>query len=293
MAGLGEEIQTALDDPGKLTGRDREAAKKLQKKASKAASEDAQQLREKSEAASCKAAVAAIVAEAKKQAYAWAVLVDVEGKPPKLCEFPAIVLDTNSGCEVGRFHRWVRSEASGRGVTRNASSNAVTFPAAFAEFQRKLIELGVKEDQAILVCCGDFDANALYQMHTLYDLTVPDFLGRWVNLKDAVLRIEHDRLPSVNMGELAVKLDGLNRLADYLQVPGIHESVGMELHHLGMYDTTKLAMILVHLILRQGYVVRETATRNMRTGKWKASKGPTIKERSFQIGPAKFRTDTF
>lgn len=278
MASLGQEIQTALDDPGKLTGQDREAAKKLQKKASKAASGDAQQLREKSEAASHKAAVAAIVAEVKKQAYAWAIVVDLEGKPPNICEFPAIVLDTSSGCEVGRFHRWVRSEASARRVTRNASSNAVTFPTAFSEFQRKLSELGVKEDQAIIVCCGDFDANSLYKMHTLYDLTVPEFLCRWVNLKDAVLRIEHDRLPSVEVGELAVKLDGMNRLADYLQIPGIHESVGMELHHLGMYDTTKISMILVHLILHQGYVVRETATRNIMTGKWKALKGPTIRE---------------
>eukprot|EP00927_Polykrikos_kofoidii_P085158 TRINITY_DN9181_c1_g1_i1.p1 TRINITY_DN9181_c1_g1~~TRINITY_DN9181_c1_g1_i1.p1 ORF type:complete len:463 (-),score=66.50 TRINITY_DN9181_c1_g1_i1:20-1408(-) len=285
MASLGQEIQTALDDVGKLTGRDREAAKKLQKKASKAALGDGQQLREKSEQASRTAAeasrtaaLAAIDAEAKKQTYAWAVVVDLEGKPPNICEFPAIVLDTSSGREVGRFHRWVRSEATERGVTRNKSSNAVTFPTAFSEFRKKLSELGVNEDQAILVSCGDFDANSLYAMHTHYDLTVPEFLGRWVNLKDAVLKFEYDRLPSVEVGELAMKIDGMNRLADYLQIPGIHESVGLELHHLGMYDTTKIAMILVHLILCQGYVVRETATRNIMTGKWKALKGPTVRE---------------
>lgn len=164
MASLGQEIQTALDDPGKLSGQDREAGQKLQKKASKAASGGAQQLREKSESTSGKAAVAAIAAEAKSELNTWAVVVDLDGTCAGLgtCEFPAIVLDTRSGCEVGRFYRWVRAETSAKGITSNPGSKTVTFPNAFIQIQR----MRLKEDQGILLCCGDFDASALYKIHT-------------------------------------------------------------------------------------------------------------------------------
>merc|ERR1719221_2089344 len=111
-------------------------------------------------------------------------------------------------------------------------------------------------------------------------MAVPAFLSRWVNLKDAVLKHECERIPSADAKELADKLDGMNMLADYLQVPNVHEAVGIEHHHLGMYDTTKIAMILNHLVVSQGFVVRETATRDLATGKWQPQEGPRIRELS-------------
>lgn len=232
ISALAEEVHVVLEETGELTGRDREAAKKLHRKL-------------------CKAAL-----EAKKQKYAWAVVVDLEGKPPNIIEFPAIVIDTTTGCERGRFHRWVRADQGDN--QNNLQSNAVPFPAAFADFQGFLDALNVDEEEAILVCCGDFDARALRRMLDHHRMPRPAFLQRWVNLKDAVFNREHARLKPADPTELATSLDGMNKLADYLEVPGIHEGVGMELHHLGMHDTTKIAMTLVFLIVQQGLVLRAT-----------------------------------
>eukprot|EP00929_Paragymnodinium_shiwhaense_P001490 TRINITY_DN101713_c0_g1_i1.p1 TRINITY_DN101713_c0_g1~~TRINITY_DN101713_c0_g1_i1.p1 ORF type:complete len:388 (-),score=57.29 TRINITY_DN101713_c0_g1_i1:122-1285(-) len=284
MLTLSEQIQSALDEPGKLTGRDREAAKKIQRKASRAASAEAADLKAASADASRKAADRALAAELKTQPYLWAVVVDLEGKPPNICEFPAIVLDTSTGCEVGRFHRWVRSGSSDKlwGDARNSMSNAVGFPEAFSAFEYFLRELGVEEGTAILVCCGDFDANALFKMHLHHGLPAPALLSRWVNLKEAVFKIELARfggdLDERRMRELATNLDGMNRLAGYLAIPGIETAVEMHYHHLGMYDTTKIAMILVHLILQKGLVVRETAIRDIVSGKMQRMEGPRLKD---------------
>merc|ERR1711933_221079 len=84
--------------------------------------------------------------------------------------------------------------------------------------------------------------------------------------------------PSADKYDLTSKLDGMNRLSNYLKVDQIHDFVDMSLYHLGMYDTAKIAVILAHLIWNREYVVRETSTRNLRTGKTKSSDGPRIRD---------------
>merc|ERR1712079_744731 len=70
----------------------------------------------------------------------------------------------------------------------------------------------------------------------------------------------------------------MNRLAAHLQVPGINEAVGIKFHHLGMHDTSKIAMILQHLVQHRGLVVSETAWRDAIDKAIVFSPGPRIRQ---------------
>jgi len=203
------------------------------------------------------------------QHYRWAVVVDVEGgtsRQKEIIEFPAIIIDIANCCEKGRFHRWIRPEellkqSQQQGWLVNRSSNAVSFPSAMQAFFRFLEDVNVDHSEAVLVCCGDFDANALHHNYKIHHIKTHPFFTRWMNLKDAVLNSEHARDSSLDLRALVSQIDGMNRLARYMDMHDIFDAENIKFHHIGMHDTTKIARILLQCILRKGQVVGETAQR--------------------------------
>ena len=103
--------------------------------------------------------------------------------------------------------------------------------------------------------CGDFDANILREQCKKYGTPEPRLFSRWLNIKDMALQEEAHRHNDVDVVELAESLDGMNRISRHFGIPGID---GIQLHHFGMYDTSKIAMIFLYLVRTHGYRLKPT-----------------------------------
>lgn len=204
---------------------------------------------------------------AKGGSFRYAAVIDVEGKDGVI-EFPAIVLDLWRGTEVFRFHRWVRpvglQERIDAGLCgSNPRSPAVSLGDVVSAFMRELCEEhGIRQEDVLPVHCGDFDANALKRE---LKEGLPWLFTRWCNLKDLCFDFEMKKryggkLPDFSQHghapvKLAFKLGGMNRMAGFFHTPPVPGD-DPELHHLGMYDTTKIAFTLLWVLFRAEKTVK-------------------------------------
>lgn len=192
----------------------------------------------------------------KRDGLRWAIIVDVEGKSD-IIELPAIVLDLEAGCEVLRFHRWVFVRKPMKHT--NPKSNAVPLQKALQEFVEALRSIPTfDESRALMVHCGDFDAKMLMkawekcaQYSNFCDalsFDLPDLFQKWCNVKDLVFNaVVRTTSNEEEQEALAEKMDGMNRLASFLQVPR-PENSNLTLHHLGMYDTDSREALLLIIV---------------------------------------------
>ena len=185
--------------------------------------------------------------------------MDVEGKSD-IIELPAIVLDLEAGCEVWRFHRWVSVRKPMKHT--NPKSNAVPLEKALQDFFEGLRSIpAFDESRALMVHCGDFDAKMLMKaweecaQHSNFcdamSFHLPDLFQKWCNVKDLVFNavVGATSMSEEEQEALAEKMDGMNRLASFLQVPR-PENSDLTLHHLGMYDTDSRKAFSIDVIMQ-------------------------------------------
>lgn len=191
------------------------------------------------------------------------VVLDLEGKPDTggITELPALLLDTATQQEIGRFQKWVRIAGE------SSAPIATDFWTVLDQFCKWLKGHGLDvtepgEDFAI-VTCGDWDLRkALPGQCRLLggsDQDLPAAFHAWINMK--VIFNQHHGTNITGMKGALARM----RLLDAQGLPK-HGC-----HHLGMHDVENIARVMVHL-LQEGAEVDTTAPRSgARPGRWKGA----------------------
>jgi len=211
--------------------------------------------------------------------------------PAPVLEFPAIAICPITGCEIGRFHRYVGSAKDTAIAAASDSIDAATFttfPETLADFLDWLpVLLGVDvdsldNDDFLFVTAGDGDVETAFPMQCLspdLDSSEPVdealqnfFCNRWSNL--------HDVYTAHCLGVSVPPLD----LAGMVQ----HLSLPLEFgkHRLCMDDATDVARVL-HTLMNRDVPIGATALREKVGGPTRfVCRAPPLAEPIFLAPPA-------
>lgn len=171
------------------------------------------------------------------------LVLDLEGKD-EIIEFPVIVLDAISGCEVARFQRYVRPVHLFDGCEINSESPAISFTAVLQEFDKWLSEtigrgLDSLGDDAAFLTCGDWDCRHIHQQCKISGIPVPSAFKQWVNIKRTYEE------------EYGGRYSGMRSMLAKLKLLDAQGHVVHGFHHLGMHDVENIGRCVLNL-LREG-----------------------------------------
>lgn len=120
------------------------------------------------------------------------LVFDLEGKY-EIIEFPVLLFDAVSGCEIGRFQKFVRPKDLFEGCPIS-DTPAVPFPAALEEFDswlQQMVGKGLQKmgkdnsgtPEMVFVTCGDWDCKHVRTQCQIWKTPVPTAFSRWINIK--------------------------------------------------------------------------------------------------------------
>jgi len=126
-----------------------------------------------------------------RQPHEFIVVIDLEHVKGEIIEFPSLILDCATGCEVARFHRWVRPTAWDENPAKgpeNAESNAIPFTSALADFEDYLRNSKVFNRDFICLACGNWDIGTqIAKDCARNEISIPPYFNQWVNWKDLAM----------------------------------------------------------------------------------------------------------
>ncbi|KAK7571894.1 hypothetical protein V9T40_014366 [Parthenolecanium corni] len=116
--------------------------------------------------------------------------------PQEIIEFPCLVLNSTSYNIEAKFHKYVKPKFNPispfctelTGIAPGTVENESEFPEVFEQFTKWLemqLQTGTPEEM-IFVTCGNWDLKSMLPRQcALYNLTIPEAMRRWINLKVA------------------------------------------------------------------------------------------------------------
>jgi len=195
-----------------------------------------------------------------KQPYRFIVIIDLEHVKGEIIEFPSLILDTATGCEIARFHRWVRPLAWDEKVEgkNNPASNAIPFSEALVDFEAYLRSSDILEDEFICLACGNWDIGTqVVKDCTRHEIEIPSYFNRWVNWKELALFFY----------DISKDLAHLEEMLNYLKLPMNKVSkkkISSNLQRTRMkrfHDVVSIARV-VRKMMQDGAVMEWTGKRN-------------------------------
>jgi len=174
------------------------------------------------------------------------LVLDLEGKD-EITEFPVIVLDMQTRCELGRFQRYARPVRLFDGLPIEPDSPAIPFGEILAEFdgflqgilRRTLANLG---GDAALLTCGDWDCRHVRTQCGISGVPLPAAFERWVNVKRSY------------EAAYGGTFRGMRSMLARLRLLDRDGNVTHGFHHLGMHDVENICRCALAL-LNDGHAI--------------------------------------
>lgn len=118
--------------------------------------------------------------------------------PQEVIEMPVVVIDSSSGEEVSRFHRYVKPVHHPQltdfctkltGIIQETVDEADEFGVVWKEFATWMADNDYNESNTIFVICGDWDIKTMLPSQArLCNIRVPKYFKKWVNIKRLVMQ---------------------------------------------------------------------------------------------------------
>lgn len=177
---------------------------------------------------------------------------NVKIKPQEVIEFPCLWLSSKNFEVISTFHQYVKPKfhptlttfcTELTGIIQETVDSELHFDTVFSNFLAWVEDTHDKvgkNENFIFVTCGDWDLKVMLpEQCQLFDISIPDFMKKWVNIKKEFARTK-GRFPKGIMDMLKdLNLDHIGRL------------------HSGIDDCKNIAKILRKLA-DEGAIFNET-----------------------------------
>jgi len=139
-----------------------------------------------------------------EQVYAYIAVLDFEAtcdkacrpKPQEIIEFPVVIVDSSTGTEISRFHKYVRPTHHPRlssfcteltGIEQPTVDAADDFNTVWKAFSIFMADGGYTAKNTIFVICGDWDLLTMMpRQANLGKIKVPSYFSKWINIKQLI-----------------------------------------------------------------------------------------------------------
>ena len=110
----------------------------------------------------------------------------------EVIEFPIVIIDVEQKAVVAEFQTYVKPELDPQltpfcteltGITQEQVDAGVPLSEALNQAHAFLEAQGLFAHEFVFMSCGDFDGNHLKRESTTKNLTVPNYMRRWINFK--------------------------------------------------------------------------------------------------------------
>ena len=181
----------------------------------------------------------------------------------EIVEFPVVIIDVKNKKIAGEFHTYIRptlekevkpfcTELTGITNERCFAEGVPTLEEALAKLHNFLLDFGMFQKEFVFMSCGDFDGNQMAREAQRKNISVPNYLKRWINLKkvfpkDATnksFRADSDAWTTIGQEAKAKPSGGMTAMLNALQIPLEGR------HHSGIDDARNLAKIVIAMLDR-------------------------------------------
>jgi len=174
---------------------------------------------------------------------------DRRPSPQEVIEMPVIVIDSKTGEEVSRFHKYVKPVHHPKltqfctdltGITQDTVDKADLFNAVWKEFATFMAEHDYNDKNTIFVICGDWDIKTMLPSQAgLFNIRVPSYFKKWINIKRFILQ------------KWEINCKGMMEILEEFKI----DHVGR--HHSGIDDVINITSC-VRFMLERGVVFEAT-----------------------------------